>query len=512
METPARFTYSLNGSTRVFPIPSIIKGDNYCRIEVDSAIITDRTLYDIVNNSIVFTEAPLGEALDVLVVQSEEGISALGTTTSIDILAGFSSELLSIFNAIEEIQTVATRQEQIVNLDGKIVEIDALYDVRDALTAIYDDLEQVLNSGDLTQENIWHSVAAKKTANSYANEEEDVFVKEYTSNDDGTYTATNITAYSAKHWFNKAAEVGSGYLKTDYNFSDLSDFTVARTNLDVYSKGELDLALSAKLDITQLGTNINLYPCSFISTVDQNAYTLVTSLDDARYNTSGFDMPSSPGGTSSLSASAADDNGIPGTQYLGKAISEAGLLIGSPGILNIPTIGDIRRSNDSAVDAGAAHNYASFYFKVLKRDSNGNEELIATSGKTAYVQPISRPTGGYVYEGFNQSAIFQDGNWNVDDRIVLEFWADTTQADEDKCAYEFRLGGNDPVRTLIPATLDVTARPVFHGFIRSANGKSLQYERYASDTDVVSIEDYEAYHVKANINYEITDNKLKEVY
>lgn len=90
METPARNSFTLDGTTRVFPIPSTIKGDTYVRIEVDSVIISDRTKYDIVNNAIVFisaTDVPAGSQLDVLTVQSEEAIGALGTTSSVDIVA-----------------------------------------------------------------------------------------------------------------------------------------------------------------------------------------------------------------------------------------------------------------------------------------------------------------------------------------------------------------------------------------------------------------------------------------
>jgi len=101
METPSRHSFSLNGSTRVFPIPSPIKGDNYCRLEVDGVIVNDRTKYDIVNNSIVFldvADVPSGSQLDVLVVQSEEAIGQLAITTNIDIVA----------SNIADINTVAT--------------------------------------------------------------------------------------------------------------------------------------------------------------------------------------------------------------------------------------------------------------------------------------------------------------------------------------------------------------------------------------------------------------------
>ena len=90
METPARFTFAPDGSTKTFPIPALIKGDNYVRIDVDSVTINDRNRYDIVNNAVVFVDVadvPNGSQLDVLVVQTDEGITNLGAVISVDIVA-----------------------------------------------------------------------------------------------------------------------------------------------------------------------------------------------------------------------------------------------------------------------------------------------------------------------------------------------------------------------------------------------------------------------------------------
>lgn len=110
METPSRHSFTLDGSTRVFPIPSPIKGDNYCRLEVDGTIINDRTKYDIVNNSIVFIDAadvPAGSQLDVLVVQSEEAIGQLTITTNIDIVASNIADVNTVAGDITNVNTVA---------------------------------------------------------------------------------------------------------------------------------------------------------------------------------------------------------------------------------------------------------------------------------------------------------------------------------------------------------------------------------------------------------------------
>lgn len=68
-----------------------------------------------------------------------------------------------------------------------------------------------------TGENIEHVIRAipaayeaeaqKLTADSYATEAEDVFVKIYTSNGDGTFSHTNSTEYSSLHWATKALDL-----------------------------------------------------------------------------------------------------------------------------------------------------------------------------------------------------------------------------------------------------------------------------------------------------------------
>jgi len=56
----------------------------------------------------------------------------------------------------------------------------------------------------LAQEEAWNAEAEALTADSYATQTEDVFVNVYTSNGDGTFTATPTTDYSALHWAAKA--------------------------------------------------------------------------------------------------------------------------------------------------------------------------------------------------------------------------------------------------------------------------------------------------------------------
>ena len=58
----------------------------------------------------------------------------------------------------------------------------------------------------------WESEASTLTVDSYANEPEDIFVKEYTSNGDGNFTPTDTTKYSTTHWAAKAQTLATGQL------------------------------------------------------------------------------------------------------------------------------------------------------------------------------------------------------------------------------------------------------------------------------------------------------------
>lgn len=67
--------------------------------------------------------------------------------------------------------------------------------------------EESSDSADASKLDRWIAEAQKKTADSYATEAEDAFVKLYTSNGDGTFSYTNSTEYSSLHWATKALEL-----------------------------------------------------------------------------------------------------------------------------------------------------------------------------------------------------------------------------------------------------------------------------------------------------------------
>jgi hypothetical protein len=60
------------------------------------------------------------------------------------------------------------------------------------------------SSATTAQLKAWESEAERLTADSYANQQEDVYVVSYTSNGDGTFSQSDTTDYSSYHWSQKS--------------------------------------------------------------------------------------------------------------------------------------------------------------------------------------------------------------------------------------------------------------------------------------------------------------------
>ena len=171
LHTPSRHTFECDGTQRVFPIPSLMISQDFVRIEIDGVLQSDRKQWDIVNNSLVFVLAPIsGAILDVQVASDSESLGELGMISNVDILAQNITNVNKIANNIVDIQNA---------------EENAI----------------------IAKEEAWRAEAERLTANSYATEPEDVFVKIYTSNNDGTFTITNTADYSSYHWERKATSL-----------------------------------------------------------------------------------------------------------------------------------------------------------------------------------------------------------------------------------------------------------------------------------------------------------------
>ena len=201
LHTPSRHTFECDGTQRVFPIPSLMISQDFVRIEIDGVLQSDRKQWDIVNNSLVFVLAPInGAILDVQVASDSESLGELGMMSNVDILAQNITNVNKVANNILDIQNA---------------EENAI----------------------IAKEEAWRAEAERLTANSYATEPEDVYVKIYTSNNDGTFTVTDTTDYSAYHWERKATTLVTIGIIDDVTSS--SDRTYSSNKIDSIVNGNV---------------------------------------------------------------------------------------------------------------------------------------------------------------------------------------------------------------------------------------------------------------------------------
>jgi hypothetical protein len=183
-----------------------------------------------------------------------------------------------------------------------------------------------------------------------------------------------------------------------------------------------------KADVGLLSSNINLYPTNAPSDIP-DYYRMVDSIDDDDYNDPAFDLPISVANTN-------------GEQLLASLAADANLFVGNPGIIAVTTIGNIMKTSTNQ------NHFAEFLFKVFKRNSAGDEFLIATSNTTGAINPPNLNT----YYEFSASAILNNGVFLETDRIVIKYYAIRIGG---SCAYQFQFGGLTPVRTLLPVPVSV---------------------------------------------------------
>ena len=232
----------------------------------------------------------------------------------------------------------------------------------------------------------------------------------------GTYTdATVALIYSIKI---KAIY----YSDLDYDrIIETVDLAVTKTS-DLINDG--DDGVSHFISLNDLPSNLILYPTTAASDVI-GYFKLVNSITDPSYNAVAVDVS-----TGAITTTA---------QLISSLVTSTNIIIGNPGIFNITTIGNIRRTSGTG--------NAEFYFEVWKRDLTGTETLIATSGGTP-------PVFNGVYAEFSATALWNDGIFVSTDRIVLKFYATRVAGGSDP-TYDFQFGGTSPVRSLVPIPLNV---------------------------------------------------------
>jgi hypothetical protein len=179
------------------------------------------------------------------------------------------------------------------------------------------------------------------------------------------------------------------------------------------------------ISLNDLPSNLILYATTAASDIPTYVK-LVSSITDPSYNT--------------IAANVSTGAITTTNQFISALATSANVIVGNPGVLNITTIGNIRRTSGTG--------NAEFYFEVWKRVLAGTETLITTSGNTLPVL-----NGGYAE--FSATALWNDGIFIATDRIVLKFYASKIVGGSNP-TYDFQFGGSTPVRSLVPIPLTVS--------------------------------------------------------
>jgi hypothetical protein len=205
-------------------------------------------------------------------------------------------------------------------------------------------------------------------------------------------------------------------------------------------QGAIDELSITKADVNSLSSSLTVYPTSVESDVS-GYYKMVQSISDPDYDSVAVDI------------STGNLNGTGTNHLIASLISDAGIFVGSPGSINVTTVGNIAKT------LGNINAYSEFFFRMYKRDSGGTETLIGTSSATGAVNPEDLD----IYYQFLSSGNFLIGGFSETDRVVIKYYSNIL--DDGSQSYSFQFGGDQPVRTLIPVPVSVVASRDASGII-----------------------------------------------
>jgi hypothetical protein len=178
-----------------------------------------------------------------------------------------------------------------------------------------------------------------------------------------------------------------------------------------------------KLNVADLPTTLIFYPTTAASSI--TGYTrLVTDINDPDFDSPAVDVATGPITTTN--------------QLVAELATDAGILIGNPGVVNMVITGNIRRTTNNGS--------GDFYYEVYHRDNVGTETLISTSSNTANVINMT-------YEQFYAPALINNGTFTATDRLVFKFYGNKTSSATPE--YELQFGGTQPVRASFPVPFNV---------------------------------------------------------
>ena len=278
IDTPARHIYSGDGSTRVYPIPTYIQGDDYIRIEINGVHQVDRSKWDIVNNSIIFVTAPITTAtIDVQVATSVEALTELGSVTNVDIVAANIVGISGIASNLDEIlltndnAIIATTKASEALASATIATTKASEALASATSASASETISINKAGEASTSastattkaseavasaitastKASEALASATSASSSATTASSGATTATTKSNEASTSAINALAsenkakkwadesedvpvesglYSAKHWAAKAAEIVGGGLIDDVSPSTSTVFSSTRSN------------------------------------------------------------------------------------------------------------------------------------------------------------------------------------------------------------------------------------------------------------------------------------------
>ncbi len=172
--------------------------------------------YDLVNNSAVITSSEVLTGYGMLELRVADTPDELGIDpTNIAIVAGNIIEVVICARNIGIIEDVAQNMDAVTGLYENIDDVISCGENINAIIAAPQEAinaansatesnshaTDAANSATESAESVWDSQAKAMTSDSFANEGENVLVKEWTSNGDGTFTSTDIpNTYSSFHW------------------------------------------------------------------------------------------------------------------------------------------------------------------------------------------------------------------------------------------------------------------------------------------------------------------------
>lgn len=181
----------------------------------------------------------------------------------------------------------------------------------------------------------------------------------------------------------------------------------------------VDINLNGIPTFADLPSNLVLFPTDAPADIP-GYFKMVQSMNDPDYPNPAVEFSVGPITTTDM--------------LLARLVSSAGVLAGDIGLININTVGNIRRTSGTGL--------ADFYFKVFHRDFAGVETLIATSGNT---NPVETST----FETFSAMAFLDTANFDASDAIVIYYYANRIPGGSNP-EYQFQFGGASPVRTYFP--------------------------------------------------------------